>query len=140
MCFNRLSYIKLISLVMVISVFAVGCKTTGDYVDEQSQYGQSGVIIGETEEIPENMCPYCIMFGDQLYVTWCEEVSRNLLENVEEVGVIALSIPGNRLPTENLQTNAEKLVNKSIWKCDGLLFIETDQEDVFWSLHEYQDG
>lgn len=133
-------YVKLVSLVMAFLVLGAGCATNNVDVDGMDRQKQADAITGQSDEIPEDTCPYCIMYDDQLYVTWCEETPKSLLENVEKLGVIAFSVPGNRLPTKNLQTNAEKLISKSLWRCDGLLFIETDQDDVFWRLHEYQDG
>lgn len=101
-----------------------------------------GVVnLGEHEsgETVASACPYSVMYQEVQYVTWADEVTRDSFQNLSQVGEVQSLIPGNRMPTEEFQSNAFPVGTK-LWVGDGQLLVETDTPDVFWVFRGWVDG
>lgn len=110
------------------------------YLEEEAPApGSSGASKPIDVEVPANACPYSVMYQGVQYVTWADEATRDSFQNLSQEGEIRSLIPGNRMPTEELQSNAFPVGTK-LWVGDGQLLVETEEPDVFWVFRGWVDG
>ena len=106
-------------------------EVTGGVVDLTEQ---------EQEEVVDGACPYSVMYQGVQYVTWAEEIARDAVQNLNQVGEVRSLVPASQMPAEEFQSNVFEVGTK-LWVGDGQLLVETEDPDVFWVFRGWvEDG
>lgn len=89
--------------------------------------------VDQPEPAPAWECPLTVMYED-VYYTRSDYGKLYSLDGMEQVGVVQSCVPSTQMPQENYQTNVEFLLDQIIWEKDGLLYIHSNEEGVYWTF------
>lgn len=88
-------------------------------------------LTAKQEPAPAWECPLAVMYQDTCYIRSAYEDIRSL-DGMEQVGTVQSAVSSTRMPEENGQTNVELLLCQTIWEKDGLLYIQSGEEQTYW--------
>lgn len=87
--------------------------------------------VGQPESAPSWECPLTVMYESTYYVRAGSKELRSL-DGMEQVGTVQSCVSSTQMPEENYQTNVEFLLNQIIWEKDDFLYIQSNEERVYW--------
>lgn len=105
-----------------------GCSQNSE---TQPEKPDEATATSSTDQPKEDICPYALKIDKRTYICY-EELTIEMIENFEQIGVVQSYVAPNEMPKEDFQTNMRNIVGRAVYKCEKGLLVESNSPGNYY--------